>query len=118
MPTSHNRSDAIDLGWSDIYYLLRVSVIFGEAMMESGERSDSQSQNELNNNIGNWILRKAFWDGFFMGFFPTFYSVSIRSDLSDRLYKPNAYAEDQRRVGRDMRIAINSVSNELENYHR
>ena len=92
-------------------------MIFGEAMTGRSDRRDSQSQNELKNNFSNWISRQAFWDGFFMGFFPTFHSFSIRSDLSDRLYIPNAYAEDQRRIGRDMRIAMNSVSDELENYH-
>ena len=80
------------------------------------ERRDSQSQNESKHKFGYWTLREAFWDGSFMGVLPKIHSVSICSGLRDLLDKPNAFAEDQRRIGRDMRIVINSVSNDLENY--
>ena len=78
------------------------------------EKEDLGSTESMN----IWTKRRPFWDGFFLGFFPSFNSTSLRSELSHILDNQNSFAEDQKRIGRDMRIAMNIVSEDLENSHR
>ena len=81
-------------------------------------KEDSRSTRATTESKNIWTKRRHFWDGFFSGFFSSFDSTSLRSELSDILDNKNSFAEDQQRIGRDMRIAMNIVSEELENSHR
>ena len=86
--------------------------------MKTSKRPASKSRNDSNSKNHYRTKRTGFWGGFFLGFFPNFYSVPIRSNLEEILCKGDTFAEDQKRIGRDMHIAMNLVSKELNNHFR
>ncbi len=86
-------------------------------MSKSKDREDFQSTEGVIDKTSYWTKRLQIWDGFFLGFFPSFELTSFRSELSDILDHPNSFAEDQKRIGRDMHMAIHVVSREIEWSH-
>ena len=95
--------------------LYNFNLVFLEnAVIKSRDREDFQSTDGVIDNTNYWTKRHRFWDGFFLGFFPSFDLTSFRSELNDVLDHPNSFAEDQKRIGRDIHMAIYAVSQEIE----
>ncbi len=83
-------------------------------MSKSNDREDFQSTEGVIDKTSYWTKRLQFWNGFFLGFFPSFELTSFRSELSYILDHPNSFAEDHKRIGRDMHTAIHAVAREIE----
>ena len=53
---------------------------------------------------------KGFWNGFFMGYFASI--IPPRRKLDELRYTLDGLAEDQKRIGNDMYVALGIVSKE------
>ena len=82
--------------------------------MNSNQKHGSPLERESIAGDAFYIKRRGFWDGFWDGFFPSFVAPSIRSNLGYILERRDGFQEDQRRIGRDMRVAMGLYAKQTE----